>query len=302
MNFVSMWLFNNMKYTTVLTIGTLLQICGGWIRSASYITMDFWPILIGTVLQSLSASMYWQSQNLIINKWFPQNEYGRASTLVMGTSIVMVAGFITSGRLFREADVDTKAVLNDLIWHCNIVLTAIFVFFHCAFKYAPNIPPSRVATEKPEKRNLSESFRELRSNRNFQLIAICYALMIAPYNAFGSLMSLIFTPFGITVEQISLLGSASVLVGVVSSVVFGHILDRTRAYKKSMYVGAIMPLITCIGFRNFLLSANFATIAICGILFCTAAYFTTPLCMAFSAEVTYPMQPFLVNGSLQFIL
>lgn len=91
-------------------------------------------------------------------------------------------------------------------------------------------------------------------------------------------------------------------MGVTCSIVFGHILDKTRAYKKSMFAGSILPLLTCIGFRNFLPTGNFLIIAACGAMFCSSAYFMTPLCMAFSAEVTYPLKPPMVNGTLQIIL
>jgi len=61
MNFISIWLFNNYSYTNVLSLASCFQFFGAWFRSYSYVTGTFWPIMVGTAIQSLSASMFWQS-------------------------------------------------------------------------------------------------------------------------------------------------------------------------------------------------------------------------------------------------
>jgi hypothetical protein len=102
--------------------------------------------------------MFWQSQNLIINKWFPANEYGLASALVSATSVTMVFGFMVSGFFFSNPERNTIDSLNGLIWFSNVIVTAIFLLFQLTFKYSPDRPPSKVATEEPPKRKLFESF------------------------------------------------------------------------------------------------------------------------------------------------
>jgi len=61
MNFITMWLYNNFKYSHVLTLAACLQFCGAWLRAYASVTGSFWPILAGTTIMSLSASMLWQS-------------------------------------------------------------------------------------------------------------------------------------------------------------------------------------------------------------------------------------------------
>ena len=170
----------------------------------------------------------------------------------MGTSIFMVAGFMISAVVFSGQNVDTIGNLNTLILQCNIALTLIFIFFNFSFQAEPELPPTKVATEEIPKRHLKESFSELFRNRNMLLICIVYSIAIAPYNAFGSITSLLFTPYGISISQISVIGSSSVFVGVITSVFFGAWLDRTRAYKKSMLAATLLPIITCVGFKEFL--------------------------------------------------
>ena len=125
---------------------------------------------------SLSAEILWQSQSLIINKWFPVNEYALATSLVMVTSVVMLIGFTVTGVVFTRKGEDTIGNLNDLIWYSNIVVTFIFMFFMTTFRETPDIPPSRVATHEPPKQDLTVSFSELHANRNFWIICISFTL------------------------------------------------------------------------------------------------------------------------------
>lgn len=227
---------------------------------------------------------------MIINRWFPVNEYGLATSLVIGSTVFMVAGFYVTGSVFSGSDVDTVTSLNTLIYHCNFVVSAIFLFFMFFFKDHPDTPPSKVATETPPERHVVDAFKELRHNRNFLIVCICYVLVTAPYSAFGSIMALVFAPFGISVAEISMIGIASTLCGVVSTVVFGAVLDRTRAYKRSLTAGAMGLLIAGFAMKLVLASgARFIEVLICGILFCSVTYSMISLCMAFSAEVTYPL-------------
>jgi len=77
----------------------------------------YWPILVGTAIQSLSESMIFQSCNLFINKWFPATEYGTASTIGTSSSVFMAVGFIISGIVFADPEVDVKTALNKLFFY-----------------------------------------------------------------------------------------------------------------------------------------------------------------------------------------
>ena len=80
------------------------------------------------------------------------------------------------------------------------MITAIFIFFHLTFRDRPVHPPSAVALEDPPRKDMKESFRELRMNKNFRIIAFAYAGLIGNYFAFGNIMSPLLTPFGLSVK------------------------------------------------------------------------------------------------------
>lgn len=133
-----------------------------------------------------------------------------------------------------------------MIWGSNFAITAFFMLFHLTFKERPVHPPSAVALEEAPKKDLKESFVELKQNRNFRIIAFAFAGLMGNYYAFGNLMSPMLTPYGLTVAQISKIGVTTILSGAVSAILFGVFLDRTRWFKKSLVffsVGSIFNLL-----------------------------------------------------------
>ena len=93
------------------------------------------------------------------------------------------------------------------------------------------------------------------------------------------------------------------LAGVVGTVLFGAIIDRTQKFKLSVY---FITLTMCVAtvITIWLLyyhpenkTGFVAMLTLVG-FFCTAYI---PLCICFGAELTFPLQPALVNGTLGMI-
>ena len=181
MHAVSIYCYNNYPYSTVLIVGATIQIIGAWVRSFAIVNGEFWPILAGTSIQALSTTIFWQCQNLLINKWMPVSEYGRASALITGSYFFICVGFVLSATAFSNPNVDVKSTLNNIIFYCNIFLTVLYVFFMLTFKHQPDVPPSKIATQEPPKRNISESFAQLKTNKNFLYLLLAYSMTHAPY-------------------------------------------------------------------------------------------------------------------------
>lgn len=189
---------------------------------------------------------------MIINKWFPTNEYAFASSLFSSTKIIGVFGFAIAGLVFSDPTNDTAKNLNMVILKSNYVMTFIFLLFQFTFRESPALPPTKVATETPPKRDFIISFKELGNNRNFQIVCACYSLIVGPFFAFISLMSLIMSPFGITVPQLAIYGVLTALFGVISSIIFAKLLDRTRLYKISLIALSIFPVFVMIALTKSL--------------------------------------------------
>lgn len=98
-----------------------------------------------------------------------------------------------------------------------------------------------------------------------------------------------------------MVGAIGIFVGVIVSVCFGFFLDKTRAYKKSLLFCSLLPILTPIGWRHELpyCPENFSMIIYFSFAFTAGAYILIPLCMVFTAEIAHPLQPSLINGTIQ---
>lgn len=115
------------------------------------------------------------------------NEIGFSSA-VIGVSIPVgsLLGMAISGFVFGESQ-NVQESLYNLILYANIVLTFFFILFLVTFREKPTQPPSEIALQEPPKRDLIDSFRELRENKNFVIIAIYYMLIFGLYASFANL-------------------------------------------------------------------------------------------------------------------
>lgn len=82
MFFISMKLLTSYSLTNVLRLGCFFLVFGAWLRSVSLIDNDqFWPIIAGTTIISFSGPIFLSAQNMICNRWFPDNERAMATAL-----------------------------------------------------------------------------------------------------------------------------------------------------------------------------------------------------------------------------
>ena len=115
-------------------------------------------------------------------------------------------------------------------------------------------------------------------------------------------MSALLTPYWLTVAQLSKIGVTTILTGAFSAILFGVFLDRTRWFKKSLVffsAGSIFNMLMLTFYSLPKAENDFTTLQINCALYGAFLLPTIPLCMTFSTEVTYPMQPSLANGLCQ---
>ena len=141
---------------------------------------------------------------------------------------------IISGTFFTARGGVTKQNLNNLIFQFNIAITAFFIFFQLTFEEKPKNSPSAVAEKEPPKKDIMVSFEELRTNKNFGILACVFGLILGNFFGFGILLSAISTPFGLDYTQLSIMGACLILSGVIGGVIGTIFLDRTRMYKNTL--------------------------------------------------------------------
>jgi len=116
-------------------------------------------------------------------------------------------------------------------------------------------------------------------------------------------MSPVFDPFGYTPTELAIIGLILLVSGVVGSILVGIFVDRTAWYKRTMLSLGTMVLITSLlvllGLQFF--SQNKGLMIGCFALLGLFAIGYVPLSFSYGAEMTFPLQPALVNGTLTLL-
>ena len=123
------------------------------------------------------------------------------------------------------------------------------------------------------------------------LLCLSFALMFGFYISFGNLISSIFTPFGLSSHDISMVGLYLLLSGILGAVIVGAWVDRTGTYKATTLVLCIANIVflTIVNQILYHLDYSFTLFMIACILmgFSSVAYI--PLSLGFAAELTFPL-------------
>jgi len=112
-------------------------------------------------------------------------------------------------------------------------------------------------------------------------------------------MSNVFDPFGFEPSEVSFISLGLLVSGVVGAISVGAFLDKFEKYKllMSLSLGLVCISTACVVYSLYLDTSKAAIIVslVIGGFFGTG-YF--PLCFSYSAELTFPISPALVNGMM----
>ena len=98
--------------------------------------------------------------------------------------------------VFKDTE-DIYESLHNLINTQNVIVGIIFVLFQLVIREKPDVPPSAVAEAEEDNRDLCQSFREMKDNSNFMLLALTFAITFGSYVGFGNCISNILSPYGL---------------------------------------------------------------------------------------------------------
>ena len=189
----------------------------------------------------------------------------------------------------------------------QLVIAAIFYIPFVVFiKDDPDVPPSAVAEVKYEAITVAQIFSKLKENLNFLLLLVAFALPEGSFLAITAIVSSVADPFGFTPSEISFLVFGMIFFGVAGAVKFGIILDKTGMYKMVMITNLLITVVatTILGMvlMFFTNSSYFKPLVFIQMI--VAGFFATAfgsICYSYASELTFPMQPSLVNGLLSIV-
>ena len=168
----------------------------------------------------------------------------------------------------------------------------------------PESPPSAIASLPTSEQSFKDSFKEMWANKNFLILAVAYAIIYGVYCATGATMSNLLNPFGYSPSDISIAGGSGLLAGVVAALCIGCFLDYTSTYRKTHISTTVLTLISGVVFTLILIlsdNQSLGQLTFGLILFCMATISFFPTSLSYGAELTFPLQPALVNATMNFM-
>ena len=313
MTFFSIWVYSNIKLDNAIRGVVTTQLIGALIRALSYPTDSFWPVAIGTYICSSCNPFYINVQGYIANVWFTDSERGLASAIQIvssplgaGIGYGMVGGWFQGVKKLENGEDDPMEFKEKfkvlMVTHFLMALVA-WIIVMIFIKEKPDKPPSAIGKMKYEALDFRQSVTVLKENPNFLKLLIAYAFPFGSFLAVGSLLSNVFDPLGFTASEVSYSSLALLLCGVLGAVIFGAILDKTHKFKITVNVLTFMMAVLTtwlIVVLAYFYSVKWPLVVslLFGGFFCTGYI---PVCFTYANEITFPLQPALVNGMLSMV-
>jgi len=132
--------------------------------------------------------------------------------------------FETDKNIFQEQT-------NKYLWANAIITTCACIPVLLLMKEKPRNPTSNSEFNK-EVLSFMESLKLLIKNKSFIYLLLYTAGIMGYFNVYGTIINEVFDKYGITANETSLIGTLSMIGGIISSIVLSVILDKTKSYKK----------------------------------------------------------------------
>ena len=208
---------------------------GGWLRALSFLGDQgtYWVLVLGTFVFFVANPFILNSISIIANMWFADNERARCIAISGLTGpFGSLLGLALTGVISIGIDIDDVAMctsrLKQIIYGQNIIFTVFVLLFIILFREKPETPPSKTALtfRLLSQTGIKEDIRTLSANRNFLLTATTFVIMWGNFIALGNTLTPIFND-DFTPSEISLIGVAFVIAGVIGCFMMGLFVDKT---------------------------------------------------------------------------
>lgn len=294
-----------LKWSVV--IGSGLGCLGSWVKVLSVSPDRFYVTFIGQSLVAFAQTFVLILPGRLAAQWFSARELSTATSLgIFGCQFGIALSFLFTPMVVRNHPnlEDVGADLSYLFWAVAILATVAFVLVVILFKDDPKLPPSETrALQKLNRSDQKEDFtgtvKRLFRNTSYVLLCNTYGLNIGVLNAVATLLNQIYlVHFENGEEDAGRIGLAMIVTGMLGSVSFGIILDKTHKFKETTVIvyflslcGQILFAVFCYYEMKWMVyfSATFLGYFMSGYL---------ALGYEMSAEYTYPESEGIAAGIL----
>ena len=178
-----------------------------------------------------------------------------------------------------------------------MISVVLFTSFNLIIRNGPDSPPSSTALEKPVPIDFFNAGKSFMTNKNYLFLTMSYGLAQGTFAAISTLKSSIFDPYGISPDNIALLGSILLIAGMIAAPIVGIYIGRSGKYIVTIRCLAVLLTLSLLYALYTLhtftrIGSLFFAISICG----AAATAYIPATLSLANELTFPMQPAATIG------
>merc|ERR1711962_37296 len=295
---------------TTMIVAAVINAVGACIMIAGTHRAGFAFFVTGQTIVALSASILPQLAPQVSAVWFGEKEQALSTSvgIIIGNAGAAV-GFLQPALMITNINpaqnipfIDRK--LKELIYSqaglCVFMLIMV-VFF---FKREPLVPPSysqavRVTENSLTLHSFKNAYKVLLKDRHYIVCSHAFAfnnLLLITVPIF--LNSIVSWKFPYHDALIGWMGFGSIVAGIVGSVVFSIILDKTQQHKKIVMLLGASTLVLWVAFTETLANYDHLPLIITLLVLCLFTFIPfSPVCVDMLVEMTYP-----IPESMSFVL
>ncbi|XP_065210559.1 uncharacterized MFS-type transporter C09D4.1-like [Planococcus citri] len=312
--FPSLYLLDKLGVRTTMIIGITGFTIGTWIKVFSVHRESFYLVLTGTAVQAGFQVLTFALSARFTAIWFGAHEISTAGALCLfGDQLgVAISSFIPKILVKDDSIEVIRNGLQKMHWLHAGVSTAVLVLIVSFFKAQPKSPPSaaQASQRQTERKHVYQAVKSIVKKPSFILISLSYGLNLGLINAVISLLNRnISINFPERTLDAGYIGTLILFSGMISSLFFGKIIDKTRKFKESAVLLTSGSAIAFMAFTWALESDNIIYVYVASFFIgsFTLSYYGTGFQMAI--EVTFPISEeisaatsFLITEFLSFVI
>ncbi|XKL64609.1 hypothetical protein PGB90_004695 [Kerria lacca] len=289
-------------------LGAFLLTAGSWIKVFSAEPNRFGITFAGQTVVGISQMFTLGVPARLAAVWFPHHQVSTATAIgVFGNQVGMAIGFLIPPMIVHESS-DMNQISSELYAFyigTAILTTIIFLLIIIFFETSPPLPPSMaqkltlIKDNRVEEKSFYFSLTHLIGNYNFVLLLFSYGMNIGAFYAYSTLLNQLITDhFSTGVEDAGRVGLTLIVGGMLGSLAWGIVLDKTQIYKGTTVLIYILATLGMTAFAYSLEKEIMTFIYITsGFLgFFMNGYLTVGY--EFGAELTYPESEATSSGLL----
>ncbi|KAI9338524.1 major facilitator superfamily domain-containing protein, partial [Obelidium mucronatum] len=251
-------------------------------------------LFIGQTIAAIATPFAFNAPTKACAAWFGENERLTANTVMSLSIYGGTALALAIGPALVNSDPQNMNTLNLATFAIvfSTGLTSLLVFDK------PAIAPSKSA--QVDSLPFLHGLKQAVMNPQFIVIVAAYGMTAGSLDTYFTLISDYVTPFGYSEADSGIIGIITIISGVISSLLLGAILDRTKLHRLFL---KLLTVVSFLGSLGFYFSASFTDRRV--LLFASAAvtgiggFALAPIALELGVECTYPVGEGTSAGLIQ---